>query len=319
MPRFDVTTFGEGGLRLSVPAGQRIETTAHFDVSVAGTEANVVGTLSQLGWKCGWVSGLPNSPAGRRVSNAYRSLGIDLSAVVWRQDARVSIYYVEYSEPPRPITVGYDRKDSCVTQLTTSDIDWGYLLDTRHLHMSGITLPLSAASGEIVTEALRKAREKNVTTSFDVNYRNLLWSPEQARERLVPAMREVDILFCSLRDAVAVFGCDGEPENVIGQLSDLSSAKNIIVSLSDKGAVGWDGTTVHRVSARAVGVVDRVGAGDAMIAGILHGYLQSDFTKGLSYGTLLAAMAMSQHGETVTTNPAELETLLSGSDCDIVR
>ncbi|SVC62076.1 uncharacterized protein METZ01_LOCUS314930, partial [marine metagenome] len=62
MARFDLTTFGEGVLRLSVAAGQRIETATTFDVNVSGTEANIAGALSRLGWRCGWVSALPDTP-----------------------------------------------------------------------------------------------------------------------------------------------------------------------------------------------------------------------------------------------------------------
>lgn len=319
MPRFDVTTFGEGGLRLSVPVGRRIEQTLHFDVKAAGTEANVVGALAQLGWACGWVSGLPDTPPGRRVAHSYRGYGIDLSAVRWRKDGRVSVYYVEYAEPPRPIKVYYDRKDSSFSQLLPEDIDWGYMLDTRHVHMSGLTQPLSPGAEKIIRQALERARDTGATTSFDVNYRQLLWTPEEARERLLPVMRGVDILVCGRRDAEGVFGCHGEPEEIVEQLAELSSAKNVVVSLSKHGLIGWDGQEFHRVSAREVSIVDRIGAGDAMVAGVLHGWLGGDLAKGFRYGAVLAALAMSQHGDTVVTTRDELDELLSTDFGDIVR
>ena len=65
MPRFDVTAIGEGQLRFSVPAGTRLEQARRLDVYASGTEANVTCTLSRLGWQCGWVSALPETPLGR--------------------------------------------------------------------------------------------------------------------------------------------------------------------------------------------------------------------------------------------------------------
>ena len=319
MPRFDVTTYGEGVLRLSVPAGQRIETAANFDVHVAGTEANVVGALSRLGWTCGWVSALPDTPPGRRVQHAYRAHGTDLSSVVWREGGRVSSVYVEYAHPPRPIKIYYDRKESCFTQMTAEDVDWDYLLDTRHLHLSGLTVPLSTDTAEIIELALTRAKENGITTSFDVNYRNLLWSTDEARDRLLPLLNGVDILFCGRRDAEAVFGCEGEPEDIIGQVVDLTSASNIVVSLGSEGVIGWDGAGIYREDAKRVWIVDRIGAGDAMVAGVLHGWMKGSLADGLQYGAVMAALALSQHGDTVVTHARELETLRSGDAADIVR
>ena len=319
MPRFDLTTFGEGVLRLSVPAGHRIETASTFDVNVSGTEANVAGALSRLGWSCGWVSALPDTPPGRRVQHAYRAHGIDLSAVVWRDEGRVSCYYVEYAHPPRPIRIYYDRKGSCLTEMTPDDVDWGYLLDTRHLHLTGLTVPLSKTTKEIVSLAMERARAKGISTSLDVNFRRLLWTEAEARKALLPLASGVDILFVGRRDAVGVFECSGAPEQIVEQLSRQTGARNIVVSLSEDGVIGWDGSEIHRVDAKPVRIVDRIGAGDAMVAGVLHGWLQGDLEMGLECGSVMAALAMSQVGDTVVTHRRELERLLAGDDTDIVR
>ncbi len=319
MARLDLTTFGEGGLRLSVPAGRRIETATAFDVDVSGTEANVAGALSRLGWKCGWVSALPDTPPGRRVLNACRGNGIDVSAVVMRAEGRVGCYYVEYAHPPRPVRIYYDRKDSCLARLRPDEVDWEYLLDTRHLHMSGLTVPLSANAEAIVARALEDARRRGVSTSFDVNHRELLWPAAEAAERLLPLVAEVDVLFCGRRDGEALFGCRGEPEEVARRLAARTGARNVVVSLSGDGVVGWDGSDMRREDARPVRIVDRIGAGDAMVAGVLHGWMKGSLADGLRYGTVMAALALSQVGETVVTHGAELESLLDGAADDIVR
>lgn len=309
MPRFDVTTYGEGGLRLSVPAGRRIETATSFDVDVAGTEANVVGALSRLGWRCGWVSALPSTAPGRRVAHALRAAGVDLQAVRWRDGGRVSCYYVEYARPPRSTTVLYDRSDSCFARLGPDDVDWHYLLDTKHLHVTGLTYPLSENSRLIIASALSRAATAGVSTSLDVNHRDQLWSPAQCRDELLPLCRDVGLLFCSRRDAQEVFGCRGEPEVAANRLLEVTGARTLVMTLGDEGVIacGPDGTL--RAGARPASVLDRMGAGDALAAGVLHGWLRGDLQAGLRYGCTMAAMALSQHGDMVISDPHELERL----------
>jgi 2-dehydro-3-deoxygluconokinase len=319
VPRFDVTTIGEGQLRYSVPAGNRLEQVTQLNVNVAGTEANVTGLLARLGWNCGWVSSLPNSPLGRRVKNEYRLAGLDLAAVVWSETGRVATYYVEYAAPPRSTQVLYDRKDSCFARMTIDQIDWDYLLDTRLLHLSGITVPLSPSLTEIVLEATRRAKARGVPVSFDMNYRQLLWTPQQAAEIVAPIFKNVDLLFCGRSDARRMFGFDGSPEEIVGKLAELTGAGYIITSLSHEGLIGWDGERFYRQPAREVHIIDRIGAGDAMVGGVLHGWLQGDFARGLRYGVLTAALCLSQWGDQLVTNAAELEGLLAANGTDISR
>ena len=318
MPRFDVTAIGEGQLRLCVPAGTRLEQAKQFDVHVSGTEANVTCTLSLLGWACGWVSALPDTPLGRRVAGEYRFSGLDLSAVTWLQ-GRLATYYVEYAVPPRATQVYYDRSGTCFTQLTPADIDWGYLLDTRLLHLSGLTMALCGNIQDVLHEAAARAGAAGVPVSLDVNYRSRLWTPERAREVLEPLLQTVDILFCGRADAERVFGCKGAPKDVVAQLAQRSSARYIVMSMSHEGLMGWNGGACIHVPARDVVILDRIGAGDAMVAGVLHGYLQGDFAKGLTYGALTAALALSQYGDRPMTNSGELEGLLSSGVSDIIR
>ena len=319
MTRFDITTFGEGGLRLSVPVGHRIATADAFDLHIAGAEGNVVGALSNLGWRCGWVSGLPNTPMGQRVIREYKSVGIDVSAVVWQENTRVSVYYVEYSVPPRPTKVYFDRKNSCVNQLTIQDLDWAYLLDTKIVHLTGITVPLSDNCYSIVLEALKRAKKTDIITSYDVNFRSLLWTPTEAKQALFELFPYIDILFCSYGDAQTIFGYDGTPETVLRSLVENSDSSKIIMSIADQGVLGWDGQEIYHILAREVDILDRIGAGDALVSGVLHGLLRDDFVKGLSYGVTMSALAMSQYGDMVITTTAELEMLLSKDFNDIDR
>lgn len=309
MARFDVTTVGEANLRLSVPVGERLALASGLDLHVAGAEANVAGALAQLGHRCGWVSTLPNSPLGQRATNAYAFSGLDMTAINWVEDGRMATLFVEYASRPRPTQVYYDRKHSSFSKTTADDIDWDYLLDSRLIHLTGITAALSASCGHMLAEVIKRAKSAQIPISFDVNYRSKLWRVEDAfvtLERLIP---EVDILFCSKRDAEQVFQLSGKAEEVLHKLAQSFSPKQIVMSNGTAGVYGWSSGQLIHAPACEVDIVDRIGAGDAMAAGVIHGWLNRDFAKGIEYGALAAACVMSQKGDMLLINERELNEL----------
>jgi 2-dehydro-3-deoxygluconokinase len=68
-----------------------------------------------------------------------------------------------------------------------------------------------------------------------------------------------------------------------------------------------------------VQVIDRIGAGDALAAGIIHGWLGGDFALGLRYGVILAALVLGQHGDMLVTTEDELLSLLKDMSGGVIR
>lgn len=318
-PKFDLTTIGEVMLRYSVPEGVRLENAAQLDVQPGGAEGNLAFLLARLGRQTSWHSALPSNPLGRLVANHLRKAGVDLSGVVWSAGGRMGTYYVEFSAPPRPIQVVYDRADSCASKLQPEQVNWAQLLDTRLLHLTGITPAVSASCCEVTKQAVMRARTAGIPISFDINYRAKLWTAREAAETLLPMVQGVDLLFCGKGDAATLFQCSGEPEAVIEKLANLTQAKRLVVSFGDTGALAWDGTNLHRAPAPQTGMIDRLGAGDALAAGVIHGWLDGDMARGLRYGVVLAALALSQYGDMVVTTPEELAALMESTGSGISR
>jgi 2-dehydro-3-deoxygluconokinase len=308
-PRFDVTTFGEMLLRLSVPSGERLENAGRLELYPAGAEANVTTLLSRLGRKTCWLGALPDNPLGRKACGALRLAGVDTSGIHWSSRGRMGTYYVEFGESPRGIQVIYDRSHSCTTQLQSSNVDWDLLFDSRLLHLTGITPALSASCHEIVAEAIRQAKARRVPVSFDINYRQKLWPEADAAQTLLPLLQGIELLFCSQRDALGLFNLRGRMLDVAQQLLDLSGARTVVLTFAEQGALLWNGKESKQEAARPTRIIDRLGAGDALAAGVIQGWLENDLPTGLRYGVTLAAMALSQFGDMVITNKSELLAL----------
>ncbi len=319
MPQFDVTAMGEVMLRLSVPAGERLELARSLDVHPGGAEGNVLVALARMGHKTAWCSSLPDNATGRLIANHLHLAGIDLSCVHWAKTGRTGLYFLEFADPPRNVDVVYDRAASCAALLTPSQIDWDHLMDTHHFHISGITPALSPSGLDATQTALREAKARHVTCSLDVNFRAKMWNPAEAKSVLTPLAAEVDILFCSQSDAETVFGYQGAPRQVLEALAQLAPSGRVVMSQSDQGIWAIEQGQILYEAARPVTIIDRLGAGDAMAAGVIHGYLQGDMASGLRYGALLAAMVLTQHGDMLVTSRTEVEGLLATGGGGLAR
>lgn len=317
---YDLTTLGETMLRLSVPTGTRLQNARQFDVSAGGAESNVAGALAQLGWRVGWFSSLPDQPLGHLLVSPMQKVGVDVQ-VGWKSTGRVGTYFIEFAAPPRTSQVVYDRAESCASQMTIDDVNLEQLLNTRWLHLTGITPALSSSCQALIHTLFTQATERGIKRSFDVNYRARLWSPSEARTTCLALAQNVDLLFCSLRDAHTVFEIQGTPEHCIEQLQKITHAKQIVMSMGDQGAVFFDGEKQHHRPAVKTQIIDRIGAGDALAAGVLHGILSDGSERALDCGVMMAALALSQHGDMVTTSRAELDQLiqLQGTSSSVYR
>lgn len=307
----DVTAFGEVMLRLSVPAGERLSMANALSVTPAGAESNVLGALAQLGHSSGFVTALPDNPPGQRALYDLRAAGVDFSNVIWRGSGRVGLIFAELAVPPRATQVVYDRAGSCAAGLTVDDLPWDYLMATKIHHATGITLAVSASLSDCVREARAAAIQAGAAFSFDVNYRSRLWSPEQAAPLVMEMAEAADILFCKHEDALLLFGCTGNPESACRQLASMTAARWVVMTAGADGVYGcFNGEVLHQ-PARRVTILDRVGAGDALAAGVLHAWLRGQpLADALRAGSTLAALALSQFGDMVHTHPAELDQLL---------
>lgn len=313
MSRFDVTALGEPLLRLSVPAGQPLETATALDVHLGGSEGNVCAALAGLGRRTALHTRVPTGPPGRFALRALRGAGVDTGGVALADGTRLGTYYTLFAAPPRPTEVIYDRAGSAFTGFTAEMVAWDALLDTRVLHLTGITPALSPGCFELALEAAKRAKAGGVTVSFDVNYRSKLWSPGKAKKHLTSVLPLVDLLVCGEADARTVFGLRGGDRDVLAALHDLSGAAHVVLTRSLEGAAALLAGELVRVPAREATVLDRLGAGDAFAAGVLDGFLDGDLAAGLARGAALSALVLGQRGDLLVATRGELEAVLNGS------
>jgi 2-dehydro-3-deoxygluconokinase len=307
-----VVTIGEAMLRFSPPGCESLEQADTWQVSVGGAEANFAVALARLGVPVLWISKVPRNPLGRKLVGKIRQHGVDVSQVIWTEEGRLGLFFVEPGPLPDGWTVVYDRKGSAMSLLHPEEVDWRVVRASRLLHLTGITPALSQACLRVVERAVQEARGNGALVSFDVNYRAKLWSEEDAAATLSGLLSAVDLLIASKEDARILFGEGGDEEDVVRALHERFRPRVDVLTLGEAGAVAFDGTAVYRVHAYRTRVVDRIGRGDAFSAGFVYGYLHGGVERGLQYGNALAALAQTRPGDLVWVCEEDVRALLEG-------
>lgn len=326
-----VVCFGELLLRLTAPGRELLLQTGRLDVHVGGAEANVAVGLARLGHDVAMVSCVPDNALGDAARGHLRRYGVNDDAVAVAP-GRMGLYFLSPGAGLRASAIVYDREGSAFALAGAADFDWSALLDgAALLHLSGITPALGPRSAEAALAAAEAARARGVPVSFDGNYRAQLWNrwesdPKAVLTRLVG---QADILFGNHRDISLLlgteFGGDGETRRREAAEAAFAAFPNLRLIASTARHV--DDADRHRLSARVdapgvsyqteevlvAGIVDRIGAGDAFAAGILHAWHSGGEVEAMAQsGLALAALKHSLPGDASLFGQADIDAFLAG-------
>ena len=243
-----------------------------------------------------------------------------------------------------------DRGHTAVSQLQQGDVDWDHLfgeLGARWFHTGGIFAALSERTPGAAEEALLKAKQYGVVTSYDLNYRPSLWKAiggkQRAQEVNSRLAQQVDVMIGNEEDFTACLGLEvkGVDEN-LSQLP-IESYKRMIeqaievypnfratattlrtvksATRNDWRALCWFDGEFYEATARSeLEIFDRVGGGDSFASGLIYGLQTSgDPQLAVEYGAAHGALAMTTPGDTSMATLAEVEKLVSGSSARVSR
>jgi 2-dehydro-3-deoxygluconokinase len=273
--------------------------TPQFGATFGGSEANVAVALAAFGLPSAYVTVLPDkNPIADAAIGELRRQGVDTSRIVCSQGGRVGIYYLEAGANQRASKVVYDRGQSAIALAKPGDIDWDRTFqDAGWFHITGITPAISASAADLALESVRRAREKGLTVSCDLNYRKNLW---QWGKPVVEVMRElvkyVDLLIANEEHAQIMLGIQAEGDAHSGSfdhahyqkltckvLEEYPNLKAIAATLRESKSASHNGFSACLNDRQGflmsrhydiTHIVERVSGGDSFAGGLIYGFLE---------------------------------------------
>jgi 2-dehydro-3-deoxygluconokinase len=307
---YDLLTLGETLLRLSPPGQQRFEQARLFEIGVGGSELNVGCVLARLGRRVAWVSRLPVGPLGRIIDGEARRHGVDTRWVRWIENARLGLMFYEPGPQPRTSRVIYDRKHSAASELGFEDAPWDTLVQaSAWVHLSGITPALGPSCRALVLQVAALAAKAGKPVSYDLNYRATLTTPAEARAVLEVAAPSLHLLVLAERDAQHVLGFTEAGERLATAIVARYGVPLVVLSRPpdvEPGTLLLAHGEFRHAPRYPVDVVDRIGAGDSLVAGLLHGLLDSDFDLAIRLGAFAAAIGLATPGDINYLGPEDV-------------
>ena len=322
---FDLITFGEIMLRLSPPRYDRITDSDVFEKRAGGAELNVASGVALLGLHTGIISRLPRNKLGVYIKNRIRYTGVSDDFLIYDDspEARLGLYYYETGAAPRKPSIVYDRKEASVTRIQLAEIPDRVYASARMFHVSGISLALCPNMRAVAVELIRRFKANGAMISFDVNYRANLWGEDEARETIQSILPMVDVLFVSEESSRRMFRKTGTLQEI--QKSYASQYGVGIVASTQRTVISprkHDFTSLvysarqdeffTEPAYKGIDVIDRIGSGDAYVAGVLFGLLKyGDAATAMRFGNAASSVKSTIPGDLLSTDFEEIQRIMN--------
>lgn len=333
-----VVTFGEIMMRLSPPGMQRLVQARSFDVVYGGGEANVAVSLANYGVPVEFVTRLPSNEVGQACLRFIREAGVGTDKIIFGGE-RLGIYFLEMGAVARGSLVLYDRANSALATIEPGMIDWdAAFAGATWFHWTGITPAISAGAAAVCLEAVQAARQLGLTVSCDLNYRNKLWKwGKKAGEVMSELVALCDVAIGNEEDAAQVFGIhapdtdvtsgaiSAEPYRMVCEQLNARFPSLQTIAITLRGSINashntwsgilWDRGQVYMAPTYDIThIVDRVGAGDAFMGGLIYGLLHygADRQAALDFAVAASCLKHTIFGDVNQVTAVEVEKLMRG-------
>lgn len=296
----DLLSFGEPLVQLNPLEEGPLRHVHLFEKHAAGSEVNVLIGVSRLGFKTSFITKLGKDEFSKFMLTTLKSENIEVEGIKQVDGKNCGVYFVQRNYPIHEKSdVIYYRNDSAAKFLSPDDIDESLVKKSKIVHLTGITPALSDSCRDATLKALSLAKENDVKVSFDPNYRKKLWSPQQARPIIQEIAKKSNFLFADMGDAKMILGEDSvEQDEALEGLLSLGPEIVVLKLGSKQGLAGISIQERARSSVMRVPTVDSIGAGDAVVAGFLSGYLgKESLQKSLDIATCCAALVVMRRGD----------------------
>src|SRR5690554_6512449 len=321
-----IITLGEVMMRFSTKSHERFMQAKDYQMVFSGAEANVAGSLANWGFSVAHITAFPDHDLGKAALKYLRSSGID-SSFVFFTEGRMGSYFLEKGAMQRSSKVIYDRLYSALSLFDSSLVDWDAVFEgAEWFHWTGITPAISASAALLCLDAVEAAKRNGVKVSGDINYRRNLWQYGKSPLEIMPELiKNTNVIIGGLTDFE---NCVGIRSEVYSEACEILQDKfpaverigstvrgSISSSHNTLEAYLWDGEKLLNSKKYDMsGIVDRVGGGDAFMAGLIYGLLNLRDQEALEFAVAASVLKHSIPGDENFVSVEEVNHLVGGED-----
>ena len=321
-------------------------------IHVSGGEFNTAANLADcFGLRTAIATAMVEYPIGELIARQVRSMGVTPFYKMFKHDGawgpNMAAVYSDRGHGVRAPIVFYNRSNEAAARLKPGDFDWASIFGSgvRWFHSGGIFASLSETTSELIIEAMEAAHKHGAIVSFDLNYREKLWSASGGAKRAVAVLEQVvqhvDVLVGNEEDLQKGLGIPGpevaaksalDPSTFVGMidraLKKFPNLKVVATTLREVhsttrhtwSAVAWMNGDTFVAPTCDIDVYDRVGGGDGFASGLFYGLLSGETPEesvrlGWAHGALIATFP----GDTTMATVDQVRAFAKGGSARIQR
>ncbi len=314
-------------MRLSPPGYSKFSQATSLELVYGGGEANVAISCAYLGMKAAHVTRFPDNALGKAATQFLRKHWLNTEHVFYGGNM-IGKYFLEKGAVHRPSEVIYERVGSSFSLIEPSMVDWEHVLkDADWFHWTGITPAVSEGAARCCLDAIKTANRMGITVSGDINSRKNMWNYGKTMQEMMPALvQNCDIVITSrrgIREMFGIGGLEGKFRNSAKQLmSTFPRIRKVVgktrksLSASHQQIQGkmWNGQAYIKTEMLNITpVIDRVGTGDAFVAGLIFGLLHyEEDIQALNFASAACALKHTVPGDVNLVSRENVISLMEG-------
>ncbi|KAA0126901.1 sugar kinase [Chryseobacterium sp. SN22] len=323
-----ILTFGEIIMRLSPPGHRTMKQSHEMEFFFGGTELNVAASLATMGCEVKHVSCVSDDFVGESALAFVKSFGIDPSFIT-KNEHPLGLYFLEVGSSVRASRIAYNRLNGSFANIEAGNTDWEKAVeDCCYFHWTGISPGISESAYKTLKEGLLKAREMGIEVTADPAYRSNLWKYGKSGKEVLKELVGYSTVFIGgVNEINEILGTQFSPdkEGFLKACRELTQQVPSIHKIFDKIRIGVtassqqtrgraliDGDYFETELLEVSPVVDRIGTGDAFVAGLIYGLQHFDDEKALHFANAACAIKHTILGDINYSSAEDILEVMAG-------
>ncbi len=291
----DIVALGEAMVEFNQAKGQQADEAPLYLQGFGGDTSNAAIAAARAGARVAYLSRLGSDRWGDRLMDLWQRENVDATGVLCDAQAPTGMYFVSHDAQGHHFS--YARAGSAASRMQPQDLaHWqDTIAHSQWLHLSGISLAISASACDTALAAMQYARSVGTRVAFDSNLRLSLWPLARAQACIRHAVSLCDLFLPSLEDMTALTGLT-QAQDII-DWSHAHGAAQVVLKLGADGALASDGQTQRTVPGHTVQALDATGAGDCFAGNLLARLSAGDsLWDATAYANAAASLSVQGYG-----------------------